>query len=114
MARAVVVDPLLAQALRADVAVAIEDGKRLAVLEHLVVGIGQLGPGLDVVARRLGVLGRDRLEERQLSRGTGPRRGRSMWSSRASLACRRGAARRVPALPTDRGVGLFAMVGVSR
>src|SRR5688572_2938877 len=49
VAGAAVVDPLFAEALLADVTAPIENGKRLAVLEDLVVGIGQLRAGLDLV-----------------------------------------------------------------
>jgi hypothetical protein len=44
------VDALLAEPFRPDVAVAVEDGERLAMLENLVIGVGQLRAGLDLVA----------------------------------------------------------------
>jgi hypothetical protein len=50
VAGAAVVDPLLAETFGSDVSVPIEDRERLAVLEDLVVGVGQLRAGLDLVA----------------------------------------------------------------
>jgi hypothetical protein len=72
MARAPVIDPLLAQALRTDVAVPIEDGEGLAMLEDLVVGIGQLRSSLDVIAG-IDLPERGRLGAWRVSREQSPR-----------------------------------------
>jgi len=73
MAGAAVVDPLFAKTLLADVAVPIEDGKRLAVLEDLVVGVGQLRAGLDLVGPLV------------LVAGLGQQRSSPVWFEPASI-----------------------------